>query len=149
MDHHDELDKIKNAFYTVGLDNVAGYLEGSVESWINKGLAVDSIETISVHKLRDLMEKYSVLALDTRAKSEFKEAHIEETVNAPTPDLRERYKEWNPEKPIVVFCNTSNRSMTAASLLKQKNFKRVFNALGGTTAWKAAGFPMQSGGEEQ
>jgi len=149
MDHHDNLDKIKNSFYTVGLDNIAGYLDGSIESWINKGLTVDNIETLSVHKLRDLIDNYKVLALDTRAASEFEEAHIKETINVPTPDIRQRYTEWEPEKPIIVFCNTSNRSMIAASLLKQRNFKRVFNVLGGTTAWSAAGFPMEGGGDEQ
>ncbi len=149
MDHNDNLAAIKNSFYLVGLDNIAGYLEGFIESWINRGLPLDNIETMSVHKLRDLIDNYKVLALDTRALSEFEEAHIKETINVPTPDIRHRYTEWDPEKPIIVFCNTGNRSMTAASLLKQRNFRRVFNVFGGTTAWSAAGYPMQPGGEEQ
>jgi len=149
MDHLDELDRIKGAFYTVGLDNIAGYLEGSIESWVNRGLQVNNVETMSVNKLRDLLDSNEAPVLDTRAESEFQKAQIKETVNVPTPDIRHRYKEWDPEKPVIVFCNTSNRSMTAASLLKQRDFKRVFNVLGGTTAWSAAGFPMQSGGDDQ
>ncbi len=148
LDHQDTLEKLKDAFYMVGLDNLAGFLEGSIESWINSGLLTSNVETLSVHKLHNLMEKYSVLALDNRSKSEHKETYIRDTINAPTPDIRHRYKEWDPEKPVVVLCNTSNRSMTAASLLKQRNFKRVLNVVGGTTAWYAAGFPLQSGGED-
>ncbi|MFO7952486.1 MAG: MBL fold metallo-hydrolase [Bacillota bacterium] len=149
IDPHDDLKKIKDSLHLVGLDNIEGYLDGSIENWINSGFPVNNIETMSVHKLSDLMKKYKVLALDTRAVSEYKGGHIKETVNAPTPDIRHRYKEWDPEKPIVVFCNTSNRSMTAASLLKQNGFKRVLNALGGTNAWAAAGFPMQTGSDER
>ena len=149
MDHQDDLEKIKDSLQVVGLDNIEGYLDGSIETWIKGGFPVNHVETMSVHKLCGLMEKYKVLALDTRAESEYEEAHIKDTINAPTQDIRHRYVEWDPEKPVVILCNTSNRSMTAASLLKQKGFKRILNVMGGTTSWAAAGFPMQSGGDEQ
>ncbi len=147
LDNKDNLDDIKTNLYTVGLDNIEGYLEGSIESWIKEGLPINNIETTSVHLLREWIKKDSLLILDTRAESEWKEAHIEGTSLAPTPDIRHRYKEWDAEKPVVVICNTSNRSMTAGSLLKQRGFKQVINAVGGTTAWNAAGFPMQPGGD--
>ncbi len=139
--------KVKNTLHNVGLDQVAGYLEGGVESWVNAGLPVESIETISVSRLRDWMQQDSPLVLDTRAKGEWKKEHIPGTILAPTPDVRHLYTRWDVHSPVVVLCNTSNRSMTAASLLKQKGFKRVINAVGGTTAWSAAGYPMESGGE--
>jgi len=148
MDHCDDLEEIKNSLYLVGLDNIAGYLEGSIESWISGGHPVGTVETISVHKLRDLLENYSVLTVDNRAESEYKSGHIKETINVPTPEIRRRQTEWDPDKPVIVFCNSSNRSMTAASLLKQRNFKKVFNALGGTTAWYFAGFPLQPDNDE-
>jgi len=143
-----DLQEIKTALYNVGLDNIYGYLEGSVESWINEGLPVDNIWTSSVQNLRKWMEQESPLVLDTRAENEWKKGHIEGTILAPTPDMRHRYKEWDPGEKVVVLCNTSNRSMTAASLLKQRGFKWVINAVGGTTAWAAAGYPMQSGGDQ-
>ncbi len=149
LDNEDKLQKIKTALYNVGLDNIAGYLEGSIESWIKKGLPVSKVETISVHLLREWMRSDPPLVLDTRAESEYKDSHIKGTILAPTPDMRHRYKEWDADKPVVVLCNTSNRSMTAASLLKQRNFKRVINALGGTTAWAAAGYQLQTGGDGQ
>ncbi len=143
------LEEMKTALYNVGLDNIYGYLEGSVESWVNAGLPTGSIGTISVHKLKErLKSKEDVLLLDNRAKSEWESGHIEEAVLAPAPDMRQPADDWNPEEEVIVHCNTSNRSMTAASLLKQKNFKKVTNVLGGTTAWSAAGLPMKSEGEK-
>ena len=143
------LEEMKTALYNVGLDNIYGYLKGSVESWVNAGLPTGSIGTISVHKLKErLKSKEDVLLLDNRAKSEWESGHIEEAVLAPAPDMRQPTNDWNPEEEIIVHCNTSNRSMTAASLLKQKNFKKVTNVLGGTTAWSAAGLPMKSEGEK-
>ncbi len=66
---------------------------------------------------------------------------------APAPDVRHLYRDWDRDRPTFVLCNTSNRSMTAGSLLKQRGFQRVINVLGGTTAWAAAGYPMETGGD--
>ncbi len=139
--------RVKQALHNVGLDNIAGYLDGAVEAWLKAGLPVDSIETISASQLREWMYKEPLLVLDNRAKSEWKKEHIEGTVLAPAPDIRYLYTQWDIDAPVVVLCNTSNRSMTAASLLKQRGFKRVINVMGGTSAWAAAGYPMQPGGE--
>ncbi len=147
LEREGDLANVKRNLYNVGLDQITGYLEGSIESWVSSGLPVENIETISVEKLRDWMEKESPLVLDNRAKNEWKKEHINGTILSPTPDVRQRYREWDVNTPLVVLCNTSNRSMTAASILKQKGFKKVINVLGGTTAWAAAGYPMQTGGD--
>ncbi len=145
LENEENLEEMKTALYNVGLDNIYGYLKGSVESWINAGLPTDSIGTISVHELKErLKNKEDVLLLDNRAKSEWESGHIEEAVLAPAPDMRQPLNDWNKEEEVIVHCNTSNRSMTAASLLKQKGFKKVTNVLGGTTAWSAAGLPMKT-----
>jgi hydroxyacylglutathione hydrolase len=143
-----DLEEIKKALYNVGQDHIAGYLEGSIEAWVNAGREVGSIETISIHRLREWLENDPPLVLDNRAKNEWKKGAIPGTTLAPAPDVRHRYSEWNSNEPVVVLCNTSNRSMTAASLLEQRGFKRVINVLGGSNAWSAAGFPMSEGGDE-
>ncbi len=88
------------------------------------------------------------LVIAVRAESERDAGHIEGSVLAPTPDIRHRYGEWDPEAQTVVLCNTGNRSMTAASLLRQRGFRRVYNVLGGTTAWAANGYPLRTGSGE-
>ena len=147
LEKESDLPEIKRNLYNVGHDHVAGYLDGAIENWVNSGLPVNNIGTISVQSLQKLLEKEQPLMLDNRAKSEYKKGFIPGSILASTPDVRHRYKEWNPEKPVYVICNTSNRSMTAASLLKQRGFSRVINVIGGSTAWAAAGYPMQSGGD--
>lgn len=148
LEREGDLEKVKKALYNVGLDRISGYLEGAMESWVNGGLPVENIEIISVHRLREWLEKESPLVLDNRAKEEWKKGHIAGTLLAPAPDVRYLYSQWDVNEPVVVFCNTSNRSMTAASILKQKGFKKVINAAGGSTAWSAAGYPMQTGDDE-
>jgi len=149
LEHENDFQKVRNALLNVGLDNIAGYLDGALDGWIKRGLPVDHVDTISINRLYDWMQNDLPLVLDNRAKSEWDKGHIPGTTPAPTPDVRHLYTQWDTNAPIGVLCNTSNRSMTAASLLKQRGFKRVVIALGGTTAWDAAGYPMQSGGDTE
>ena len=108
---------------------------------------LNNIETISVHSLKECLENEKPLVLDNRAEGEFKKGFVKGSILAPTPDIRHRHEEWDINQPVFVMCNTSNRSMTAASLLKQKGFKRVINVVGGTSSWAAAGFPMAKEGD--
>lgn len=147
LERESDLQKVKKALHNVGVDRIEGFLAGSIEGWINAGQPVKSIETISVQELHAWLQNDPPLLLDNRAKGEWEKEHIAGTTLAPTPDVRHLYKDWDPAAPVVVICNTSNRSMTAASLLKQRGFEKVFNLVGGTTAWDAAGYPMQAGGE--
>lgn len=145
LEREEDLAAVQKALYSVGLDRIAGYLEGAMESWVNAGLPLHQIETVSVEQLRDWLAHDSPVVLDNRAAYEWGKGHINGTLHVPAPDIRQLYTRWNPDDPLVVLCNTSNRSMTAASLLKQRGFKRVINALGGTTAWTAAGYELQEG----
>lgn len=147
LERETDLEEIKKGLYNVGLDNITGYLGGAIENWINAGQPVNNIETISVHSLKECLENEQPLVLDNRAEGEFKKGFVKGSILAPTPDIRHRYNEWDVNQPVFVMCNTSNRSMTAASLLKQKGFKRVINVVGGTSSWAAAGFPMSAEGD--
>ena len=57
--------------------------------------------------------------------------HIKGTINIPLSDLRTRYKELDPDAPTVLICSTGHRSSTGASILKQHDFRQIFNVGGG------------------
>lgn len=126
----------------VGLDKVTGFLRGGMGSWINGGEEVSSIEVISIYELRRRLNQGKLTVLDNRLKSEWDQGHIPGLFHVPAPQVRQRAREWDPGEPLAVLCNTSNRSILAASLLKQRGFKKVALVTGGTTAWEAAGFPL-------
>ncbi len=126
----------------VGLDQVEGYLKGGISAWITSGYQTDSIDSSSVFILRKALEKKAVTLIDTRLRSEWLEGHIPEAMHIPAPDIRHRHGEIPTDKPVAVICSTGNRSILAASLLRQKVFTRVVNVVGGVTAWKQAGFSL-------
>ncbi len=117
----------------VGLDNVVGYLEGGMFEWSKDGLPSRHIYQVSAPELEALRKNNRVQILDVRAVSEFEEHHMEEAINIPAPDLRERYRELDKEKQYYVICSTGHRSTLAISLLLQRGFEQLVNVAGGMT----------------
>lgn len=126
----------------VGLDQVTGWLDGSLFSWARAGLPMAHVPQVSPYELHDFVSSPGapVVLLDARSPSEFESFHIPGAVSIPAPDLRERYRELDAESRIVVLCGTGQRSSLAASLLLQRGFKDVRNLSGGMMGYAAAGF---------
>lgn len=58
--------------------------------------------------------------IDVREPKEFDGGHILGARNVPTSQLRQRYKEIRPDKPVYLYCQNAGRSARAAMLLKKK-----------------------------
>ena len=86
----------------------------------------------------------NLIILDVRTQSEYNEGHLENTVLIPLSELESRIDEILPYKDteIIVYCKGGGRSAQASSILDSNNFTKVFNVLGGITAWESAGYPI-------
>ena len=125
----------------VGLDKIAGYLDGGMYEWAKAALPLAHVPLLSAAELYKKIQKGAALTLvDVRAQREFESSHIRGALNIPVPELRTRYRELNPRAPVAVICNTGQRSSLGASILKQHGFQEVYNAAGGMTAFSAAGY---------
>ncbi len=137
------------ALYSVGLDQVVGYLEGGLSAYAASGLETARLESISVAEAKQRYDKGEIRLIDTRLKSEYEMGHIRCTQHVPAPDVRKMWKSLEGDTPAAFICNSGNRSLLAASLmLNLSSMKEVINVIGGTTAWEALGHPTVSGGDE-
>ena len=84
-----------------------------------------------------------MVLVDVRTPTEYDNLHIEGTINIPFADLRTRYTELDTDAPTVMICGGGQRSSMAASLLKQRGFKHVFNVAGGMAGYSAAGYEKE------
>lgn len=77
--------------------------------------------------------------LDVRTKSEYKGklGHIKGAINIPIDNLEDRLGELEQykDKPILVYCLISIRSVRASQLLSDSGFSDVTNLLGGMDMW--------------
>lgn len=125
----------------VGLDRVAGCLDGSMFNWSKTGLPTSHVDQLSMKELHNMSTgESSMVFVDVRSPREYESPHIKGTINIPLPDLRTRYTELDPHVPTVLICSTGHRSSTAASILKQHDFDEVLNVGGGMTGYSAAGY---------
>ena len=65
--------------------------------------------------------------------------HVAGAKLIPLGQLAQRVSDLDPEQPVAVICQSGSRSESAAALLAQKGFKKVYNVLGGMSAWQMSG----------
>ena len=127
----------------IGLDQIVGYLDFSVEGWKSAGLATGSLDTISVQSAASrLGEREKPFLLDIRTDSEWKTAHIEGATHIFLGFLEKQVSELPKNKPILMICGSGYRSSIAGSILERHAFDRLTSIAGGMDAWLAAGLPV-------
>lgn len=134
----------------VGLDNIGGYLRQGMRSWFEAGKPIRHTYQMSIQELKTHVsaEKDSLQIVDVRDDGEWQEDRIPKAIHIFVPDLPEEADRLDREKPVAVYCGSGYRASIAASLLERQGFKEVSNIPGSITAWKQAGYPLETGEEE-
>jgi len=120
----------------VGLEKVAGYLDGGVLEWDRAGLALSATEQISVEELAHrLHEAGAPQVVDVRRPAEWGAGHIPGALHIPLNHLAEGIRGLERALPYAVVCAGGYRSSIATSILERAGFERITNVVGGMTAW--------------
>jgi NADPH-dependent 2,4-dienoyl-CoA reductase/sulfur reductase-like enzyme/rhodanese-related sulfurtransferase len=82
-----------------------------------------------------IRQQEDVIILDSRPKVAYIMDHIEGAISMPLSEIRERYKELDPNKKIFVYCMVGNNSYKACRILTQKGFD-AYNVTGGIMTYK-------------
>jgi hydroxyacylglutathione hydrolase len=138
----------------VGYENVVGYLVEGMRGWQAAGLPVTSgdVQDLAPKELSDLLATGNgsrPFVLDVREPWEFRQGHVPGAVNVPLGQLAMRVDSLDKQQPVAVVCAHGNRSQSAAALLGQKGFAKVYNVLGGTVGWQQAGLPTTREGQPE
>jgi rhodanese-related sulfurtransferase len=137
-------DDVQTALRRIGLDRVAGYLDGGVPAWEASGRAVNATPTISVEELhRRLIAPDGLVALDVRSGDEWVSGHIAGAVHRFVGDLATGADApGDPAGELAVICASGRRSTVAISLLEARGRRHLINVRGGVDAWRSAGLPL-------
>jgi rhodanese-related sulfurtransferase len=128
----------------IGFDDVAGYLEGGMQTLESRPELLGRTERVSAMLLAEqLASPVPPLVLDVRTPREWNDKHVEGSVNMPLNHLEERLGELSRNGVMAVMCAGGYRSAIATSLLQHQRFERVIELSGGIAAWEAAKLPVQ------
>ena len=83
------------------------------------------------------------LLIDVRTREEFEAGHIENAINIPLDDLRDRLHEIDRSKNIYSYCRAGLRGYFAQRILKQNGFNSIVNLSGGYLLWELCNKEMQ------
>ena len=70
------------------------------------------------------------LLVDVRTPTEFAAGHIDNAVNYPLAEVDMRFNGVEKSRPIVVYCQSGNRSGIAYNYLVEQGFTQVHNGGG-------------------
>jgi hydroxyacylglutathione hydrolase len=127
-DDQDRAEIVRQAL-TVGVEDLAGELDGAMTAWLSAGLPTASLEIVDSEHLRGPV-------LDVRQHSEFAAGHLPGAHNVELADLRRDVAV--PNEPITVMCGHGERAMTGASLLERTGRAHIAVLAGGPNDWSAA-----------
>ncbi len=148
LEHADAYEAAFWGLARVGYDNIVGYLEGGIEAWEAGGFPVTAgdVEDVSPTTAFEMLQNGNQAQfIDVREPWEYIQAHPPGARLIPLGELPQRLEELDPERPVVVICNSGNRSQTAAGILGQNGFQKVYNVLDGIIGWMEKGLPVEQG----
>jgi rhodanese-related sulfurtransferase len=120
-------------------------LGGGMLAWRTAGKRIDVLPQWTVRELRQALEqKRDLLVLDVRQPAEWSAGHIPQAHHMTGAELVKRVDELPKDRPIASICGSGYRSSVAASVLKARGHREVYNVLGGMTGWEAEGFQTAS-----
>lgn len=132
-----ELDDLTRKLMRIGLDNIAGYVEG-IQGWVNEGGALSKVESISLDELKQILKTNHTQIIDLRGASEYKAGHIRGTENLFLGTLGTHLDKVKRDQPVVIHCQAGDRSTIGYSLLAMHGFDNIRNYSGGMTEWVGA-----------
>ena len=78
----------------------------------------------------------NAILLDVRSPQEYRERHLQGSINIPLYNLEDEVEEkiQNKQNTIIVYCQSGGRSKKACEILSYKKYKSVYNIEGGLDA---------------
>lgn len=128
----------------IGYPPPRGWLRGGMTAWRTAARPVENTPQITVHELKDRLDRGEVDVLDVRQPAEWSAGHVPGAVHITGAELPDRHDELTGPRPVAVTCGSGYRSSVAASLLAHHGHREVVNVTGGMTAWNNAGYPLTS-----
>jgi hydroxyacylglutathione hydrolase len=136
-------DDLVRKLMRIGLDNVYGFVP-DVKVWEDLGNKLEKANLVNIDELKKIVEKNDTQIIDMRGASEYKAGHINGADNVFIGTLEKNLEMIDKNKPVVIHCQSGDRSSIGYSLLVKHGFTQVGSYLGGIAEWVNTGNPVVS-----
>ena len=105
-----------------------------------------AIETdkVTLQQARIEHEAGRALLIDIRETREHQSGVVQGALLLPMSQLPQKQTliPKNPEQPVLLICNTQNRSKSSLAKLKEQGYENIKYVDGGMSEWTSKGWPM-------
>ncbi|MBP9932730.1 MAG: MBL fold metallo-hydrolase [Chitinophagaceae bacterium] len=115
----------------VGFDQILGHLKGGIQTWIDAGKELDTVNRISAAQFADVVDVNKDVVVDVRRESEYAAEHVENAYSKPLAYINEWVKDINPKEHFFLHCAGGYRSMIASSILQARGYRNFTEIDGG------------------
>lgn len=107
----------------------------------------DEVPKITLADAKKEYDAGTAVIVDVRDEGSFKLEHIKGALHITTETLAADMNKLPKGKKIIAYCScpSEHSSSVWVTEAKKKGVKNAFALIGGTRAWKEAGFPMEKG----
>jgi len=121
------------------------FVSGAMLIWPTVRRASAGGASVDTMQATQLINREDAVVLDVRDPAEFAKGRVLGSKNVPLAELAKRAGDLqkNRSKPLIVVCQSGNRSLGAMAELRKLGFEKVFNLAGGFGAWQQAGLPVE------
>jgi len=121
-------------------------VERLVRAWVGQR---DQMEPVSAAELLDRAQKGLVTVLDVRPAAEYEAGHIPGAINVPVDKLERFVSRLPKRKEVIAYCRGPYCLMSFEAVQKlRKRGWRARRLENGLPEWRAAGFPVAKGTED-
>ena len=102
------------------------------------GFKTTKYQNIGAKEFQGLMKDKNAVVLDVRTPAETRDGVIPgyKMINLMSPDFINQVGKLDKSKTYLVYCRSGNRSGQACSAMADLGFTKLYNLVGGISAWK-------------
>jgi len=110
--------------------------------------ALDQVPEVDASTLSKwVSETKDLVLIDVGTPGDFAEGHIPGSISLPLgASFEGKSKNLSKGKTYILICPTGRRSATAAKLMMEQGFEKIYNLKGGITDWLRKGFKIAKAG---
>lgn len=133
----DRVQELTKALVRIGMQNFYGYVS-DLDKWADQCHELDTVKQITVREFKEVIENQNnnIELIDVRSYIDYEEEHIPNAKNIFAGYIEDNIDSLMNSKKKVVYCQSGNRSSTAASTLMSKGVINVINLTGGFSSWE-------------
>ena len=106
--------------------------------------SASDVDKVSLEQARADHEAGKITLIDIRETSEHRTGVAQGAVLLPMSELPRKLNliPQTQDKPVLLICNTQNRSKATLSELKKRGYQNIRYVEGGMSQWAAKGWPL-------